>query len=194
MKKYISLIAIIIAFCIFFVLWQNFETTNSKREALKIQASTYLHEKYSKYATITDVGYYDSVYFFNNVHFANEHTKFQVMYVASASCFEDDYLESILTDELKAIISNQLIGFDITESDIFISSMNGPPFQLSKRLYEYYQMLGRYPKIKDIENKESFDRVYIYTAAEVEKEILSNIENRLKALNLPIKHIEFKTK
>ena len=72
--------------------------------------------------------------------------------------------------------------------------MHGQPFELSERLYEYYQMLGRYPKIKDIENKESFDWVTIYTSAEVEKEILSSIENRLKALNLPINDIVFKTK
>ena len=55
-------------------------------------------------------------------------------------------------------------------------------------------MLGRYPKIKDIENKESFVWVTIYTSAEVEKGILSSIENRLKALNLPINDIVFKTK
>ena len=92
-----------------------------------------MYEKYSKCAAIIDVDYYDSVYFFNNVHFDNEYTKFQVRYITSTPCFEDDYLEAMLASELKTIISNQLIEFEVTESDIIIGSMHGPPFELSER-------------------------------------------------------------
>ena len=104
MKKFFSLIVFIVILYIFFVLWHNYETINIKKNTLKTQASDYLYEKYSKCAAIIDVDYYDSVYFFNNVHFDKEYTKFQVRYITSTPCFEDDYLEAMLASELKTII------------------------------------------------------------------------------------------
>ena len=90
----IIIIGLIVILC---VVNYNIITTKLKYEDLTKRASEYLYEKYSKTAIFdNEPRYYDSVYFFQNVHFENETTYFQVRYIIPAKRFEDDYNKKII--------------------------------------------------------------------------------------------------
>ena len=93
----------------------------------------------------------------------NSDIRFSVEYWLNKSQYRDDYIQNLLEFELKSIMLNNIKSLGIENSDIFIGPIQGPPFEVSERLYEYYCNLGYYPKLEHINGKEifSYSKIYI---------------------------------
>lgn len=196
MKNSIKILTFITIIVLVLILILGIKQIMTEREIYLQQrlheANEYILNKYGQELEFDVLNYSEKDTFIANYSLKDDFdVSFRVEYWANKGQFADDFLQQLLSAELKTIISNQISNLGVSNFDVFVGAMNGPPFDLSVRLHEYCISLGHYPKIGDINGKESFSYVTIILKDKLEN-TEENIRKAVFELDLPIDNIQFK--
>ena len=163
------------------------KTQEREMQSKLIESEQYLSQKYSSNMKLLNYSLKDS--FVANYCLAeNPDIKFSVKWWVNHNEFNDDFLQQCLTDELKKDISKKLSEIGVVEFNVHIGTMTGPPRDLTKRLFKYYQKYRRPPKISEINTAENF----MYITVEAQNEYKDLIYYALSDMNLPTKKLDIK--
>lgn len=193
MKKIIIyvLLIITISISISFLLYTKKQAYETKEEYLQqksFEANTFLSEKYGQDLKYDILNYDNKDGFRVNYSLRNyPNIKFSVNYWTNKQQFSDNFLQQCLSVELEELISETLSKNNVNVSNIHIGSMIGPPFDLTKRLYNYYLKLKRIPKLEDIKGYEYFMYIHVVVDSEEKSIIAYDI---LSDMDLPTEKIE----
>ena len=181
MKNNIKIIILFIVFTVSVIMIFEIRQTKMDREIYvqqKLEESyEYLSEKYGEELKVELLNYSMTDGFRANYCLLNfPNIRFRVDYWVDKGQYCDNYLQQTLTNEMKQILNDMLSELELSNINVDVGMMVGPPFDLTNRLFEYFKKLGRIPRISDIKDKELFLYVIINSNDQLDDDVKKAIQ------------------